>query len=346
MSERSGRSRSNIASTIPAALVLPVLAVHLASGCARSGFGGGLTGEVDAGTSLWVDADPSGGGDPVLADAAVPSEACDKMDILFVVDDSLSMAEEQANLAAKFPSFIDLLDQRTGGSGAPLDYRVAVTTTGRTVHYTVIRLEPLLDLLVSDVGANGVFVDDPACGAPRPWLERGDPDVAGTFSCLAQVGTGGPNLEMPLLATKLALVDRVTDGTNAGFLRDDALLALVILTDEDDCSRQDDNFEVGSFFSDACTGPEFDNVDNYVELLDAVKDGRWRWAAAVIAGPGPGVCESDSGISFEARRLQTFVSDAGNHAVFSSICEGDLTSGLMSALDTFEEACRDFPPVP
>ena len=49
---------------------------------------------------------------------------------------------------------------------------------------------------------------------------------------------------MPLYAAELALVDRVADGTNAGFRRDDALLAIVILTDEDDCSREDNNFTI------------------------------------------------------------------------------------------------------
>ena len=34
------------------------------------------------------------------------------------------------------------------------------------------------------------------------------------------------------------------DGPNAGFLRPDALLGVVIMTDEDDCSRTDNNFQI------------------------------------------------------------------------------------------------------
>ncbi|HTR50102.1 MAG TPA: hypothetical protein VMJ10_05290 [Kofleriaceae bacterium] len=57
------------------------------------------------------------------------------------------------------------------------------------------------------------------------------------FACVAQVGDLGCGFEAPLEAMKRAL-----DGTepqNAGFLRDDAYLAIVILTDEDDASIAD-----------------------------------------------------------------------------------------------------------
>ena len=60
------------------------------------------------------------------------------MDIVFVVDDSGSMAEEQSNLATNFPMFANLLAQYTTQSGEKLDYRVAITTTGRPENYTVV----------------------------------------------------------------------------------------------------------------------------------------------------------------------------------------------------------------
>jgi len=57
------------------------------------------------------------------------------------------------------------------------------------------------------------------------------------FSCIAQLGASGCGFEAPLEAMKKAL-----DGSrleNTGFLRDGAFLAVVILTDEDDCSIKD-----------------------------------------------------------------------------------------------------------
>jgi hypothetical protein len=54
-------------------------------------------------------------------------------DILFVVDDSGSMAAEQAKLAANFSVFIDNLDrtnaERAAAGLSPIDFHIAVTTT-------------------------------------------------------------------------------------------------------------------------------------------------------------------------------------------------------------------------
>ncbi len=160
---------------------------------------------------------------------------------------------------------------------------------------------------------------------------------------------------MPLLMTERAITDRVADETNAGFLREDALLAVVVLTDEDDCSRTDDpiTIEVPDPFSmpiaaaDECdpTSPMIEPLSRFMNALDTVKGDRGRWAMAVIAGPGPGTCTSSFGDAIEAGRLKQFLMDAGDNTVFSSICDGDLTGGLMSALQTFDAACQSFPPL-
>ncbi|WP_242342743.1 hypothetical protein [Anaeromyxobacter terrae] len=54
-------------------------------------------------------------------------------DILFVVDDSGSMAAEQAKLAANFTRFVDNLDrfnaERAAAGRSPIDFHIAVTTT-------------------------------------------------------------------------------------------------------------------------------------------------------------------------------------------------------------------------
>jgi hypothetical protein len=277
----------------------------------------------------------------------MPAQRCSKMDILFVIDDSGSMGEEQTNLASNFPQFINVLDTYQTAGGDFLDYRVAITTTGRDLDYTIqppaIPGFPTFPPITqSERGDNGAFVQD--CGMSRRWLERGDVDVSSTFSCAAKVGTSGPSLEMPLHTTKLALQDRMADNTNAGFLRDDALLAIVILTDEDDCSREDNNFTVEN---DACDSnlPQIVPTTQYLSFLDGLVGDRARWATAVIAGPGPGTCSSSFGDAIEARRLKEFVGQTGTNAVFSSICDGDLTSSLQDALDTFDAACDNFPPV-
>ena len=58
------------------------------------------------------------------------TEECRKMDLIFVIDDSGSMEEEQTNLASNFPMFASLLNSYTISTGETLDYRAAITTTG------------------------------------------------------------------------------------------------------------------------------------------------------------------------------------------------------------------------
>ena len=281
---------------------------------------------------------PNGPGGP---DEFGPGEACTKIDFVFVVDNSGSMAEEQGNLAANFPQFISVIDQYQTSTGTPLDYRVALTTTGRDITYG-LAIPGFPPITQTEIGDNGAFLQ--RCGMGRRWLERGDNDVAGTFACNAQVGTMGPGMEMPLFALELALGDRIADGTNEGFLRDDALLALVILTDEDDCSRKDDGFNVAD--TEICEGsPALIPPQEAIDFLDGVKQARGRWATAVIADPGPGDCTSAFGAAVEARRLGEFVGGTGENAVFSSICEGDLANALMDAINTFDAACQAFPDV-
>ncbi|MBI4510461.1 MAG: hypothetical protein HY698_12560 [Deltaproteobacteria bacterium] len=269
------------------------------------------------------------------------SEACDKMDIVFVIDNSGSMAEEQANLAASFPQFIDVLNEFVSAAGTKVDYRVAVTTTGID-----LTMDFLGWPLPMENGENGEFQTGENCSIPRRWLERADPGVSDAFSCVAKVGTAGSSYEMPLESLKLALHDRMAD-TNRGFLRDDALLAVVILTDENDCSREDRKITMRINNRDLCdtTDPKIQPVSAYIDRLDTIKRGRGRWATAVIAGPGPGKCQSSMGVADEATRLKDFVAQAGQNAVFSSICEGNLAGSLREAIQRFSAACDTFPQI-
>lgn len=271
-----------------------------------------------------------------VASAPGRPTACQKMDVVFVVDDSGSMREEQESLARAFPEFVSVLDTFRTGGGRPLDYRIAVTTTGRDLHYRVTGTP------VTELGANGAFRSTYAMS--RPWLERSDEAITAQLAVLANVGTSGPSIEMPLRALHLAFDERVKDGTNAGFLRDDALLSIVVLSDEDDCSRTDDDFEVRSQLCDLGAGVVLESIDSHAQFLDDLK-GAGRWAVAAIAGPGPGWCTSSFGTAAEAKRLRAFVERAGKNGAFASICDAQLGESLRKILGTFQDACTRFSPI-
>jgi hypothetical protein len=269
---------------------------------------------------------------------ARPSERCEKIDLLFVIDNSGSMGEEQTNLAANFPAFIQVIAE----SG--LDYRVAVTTSGMDYTYQQQLPPPIGGTIPTsqDGGDNGAMLQPSACTMPSRWIDAAHADPAMAFSCAANVGTTGPSDEMPLAAMRAAFDDRMTDGTNSGFRRPDALLGVVFLTDENDCSYEQ---SVTLSFAQTLCDSMMEPVSNYVGFLDSYTGDRGRWATAVIAGPGPSACSSTFGNADYAQRLDEFVTMTGTNAVFSSICDGDLTTGLAAALELFSEACDDFPPI-
>lgn len=257
---------------------------------------------------------------------------CEKMDVLFVIDNSGSMMQEQTNLIANFPAFISVLNN----SG--LDYRVAVTTTGRDYSYAMTTPIGGSIPMSQDGGDNGAMLKPGACNMTKRWIDKTDPDPSMTFSCVANVGIGGPSDEMPLSAMRDAFEERMTDGTNMGFRRPDSLLAVVFLTDEEDCSyEQSVTFGFGQSLCDSMMEP----VQSYVTFLDTYTGHRSRWATAAIAGPGPGSCSSTFGDAQEASRLKQFVTMTGQNGVMSSICDGDLSIGLTQALTLFQSACGD-----
>lgn len=105
-------------------LALGMLAACLVAGCDGSG------GAEDAAGGVEDVASPSDGGqnDTRPADDVTPNCERVKVDMLWVVDDSTSMCQEQVGLAAGMPSFVARLT-----SYVDIDLRVAVVTTAALV---------------------------------------------------------------------------------------------------------------------------------------------------------------------------------------------------------------------
>lgn len=276
------------------------------------------------------------------ASAQPPSSGvCDAMDILFVIDDSGSMEPAQESLKANFPRFMQVLSDFETNQGKQLDYRVAVTTTSVTFS------ERVLGETIETRGNDGALVT--GCGVTEPYVTRDTADVAGSFSCLASVGTQGSGIEMPVEALLLSL-EKGQD-----FFREDALLAVVVLTDEDDCSRLDRVIDTAMAPIDALLDPKAmdrwlcgpDKLRPPSEIaskLDTFKGDRSKWALSVIGWhPNDASCE---GALHEQSRpaevLASIVDEAGDNAIFSSICNEDLSGALTDAMNNFNFACESF----
>jgi hypothetical protein len=155
---------------------------------------------------------------------------CGQVDVLFVIDNSASMADEQANLVASFPGFITGIESILPSA----DYHVGVITTdanewnGTGCH----RIGALT------VATGGEASSDAQCGpyASGHRFMTAQDDLERAFSCAAQVGIEGSGVERPMDAIAAALDPLAADLAvcNSLFLREGALLVLVLITDEED----------------------------------------------------------------------------------------------------------------
>jgi hypothetical protein len=186
------------------------------------------------------------------ATQAVASPPQSKVDVLFMIDNSNSMEPKQASLMQFFPKFMERLQAME----PPLDMHIGIVTSDLGAGQFT---PPSCDTAGGD---KGVLQNSPR-GASCIVAQLDDPNdrflryadngatanftgtIEDAFSCYAAVGIGGCGFEHQLASVRAAFdtaFDPCHQGTNctaelnAGFLRPDAALALVLLSDEDDCS--------------------------------------------------------------------------------------------------------------
>ena len=169
--------------------------------------------------------------DPVVVVETFEQAPHQKVDLLFVVDDTGSMAEEQAALAESFAAFVGAIDE------LGLAYHIGVVTTA------------------SEGDEAGVLQGD-------PWIiTAASEDPVGDLAQAVEVGTDGVD-EAGLGAMVLALSTPLVDDDNRGFRRSDAALHVVVLSDDDDASEDvlgaDAAASATAFLEEQAEGTGFD----------------------------------------------------------------------------------------
>lgn len=279
--------------------------------------------------------------EPLFADEAIaplsPSEAerCQKVDFLYVVDNSASMMDKQANLARSFEGFSRIVQDTLGTT----DHQILVVDTddfnvgnmARGVHQPAQG-----DVCARVLGAglrSGAAGESCGVAGAQRFLRDDQPHLARTFSCLARVGTLGSVDERPieaLLAATGALGNEAA-ACNRGFLRQDAILVVTLITDEEDIESHGD-------------------PDGWRRDLIEVKHGRAR--SIVMLGliadnhlrgglPG-GPCDELSGSP--SPRLQRFV-ESFEHGSLGSVCAADYSAFFAEAVSSIDTACAAFEPL-
>lgn len=136
-----------------------------------------------------------------------------EVDILFVVDDSGSMGSHQANLARNVDKFTAAFGARTN-----IDFHIGVLTSS-------------MDSWSSAPTCCGRLVGNPA------YIDRTTPNGIIRLAQNLRVGTSGSATEKFFEPVLAALSPPLIDRDNAGFLRRNAFLALIFITDTEDQSQ-------------------------------------------------------------------------------------------------------------
>ncbi len=215
-----------------------------------------------------------------------------QVDIVWIIDDSGSMSEEQASLAANFLSFIRFADAQG------LDYHMAITTT---------------DTSGGSSAENGRFVPLTGSGV-RIVTPRTQPTPTQVFTQNARVGTGGSGSERGLDAAYLALSNPLLGAHNAGFLRPQAALSVVVVSDEEDGSTR--------------------TVDFYVSFLLGIKglQNANTFTFSAIVGDAPSGCSGAGGSASAGLRYIEVAERTGG--VVQSICTPDWARALENVSTT------------
>jgi len=216
-------------------------------------------------------------------------------DVLWVVDNSPDSLDLQLWLAGEFPAFLDSV------TAQGIDYHVGVVTT-----------------------------DDARFQGSTPVMDSSTPDLASAFSEAVLAKAGGSAVEQHFDIAEEAITPPLTSpgGDNEGFLRDDANLRVIFVTDSED---------VGD-----------DTVTAYVNTFQSIKLDPDQVVLHGISGQTGG-CTCDHADADVAPRLEQAI--AMTDGVSKSVCEldwatmlGDLATYSLTLLESFEltqEAAAD-----
>lgn len=207
-----------------------------------------------------------------------PVEPRDEIDLVVMVDNSGSMSEEQANFVSALPRLIDALSTGHIGSGAPDVQPVRSLHIGVITSDMGAGPNTGVPTCPRGLGDDGIMrsqsrITSSPCRATYPSnvfefepAGGGEAAFVSSVGCVANIGTGGCGFEQQLEATLKSVMpthsqdwmapgfvpplfmngngdlDAVAghaDIRNAGFLRPNSILAIVLLTDDEDCSVRD-----------------------------------------------------------------------------------------------------------
>ena len=187
-----------------------------------------------------------------------------KVDVLLAVDNSCSMAPYQEELASNFDEFLTFFIEGN------VEYQIGVVTT------SVAEAEPVAQNGCTQADVNAI----PSAGelVGGTWITPETPNAADAFGQAVRVGICGSGYEMGIESAYRAVTEPLASQVNAGFIRDDAYLSIIFVSDEQDASPLP--------------------VNQYINAFEQVKGQRNRdiFNASALVVADPADCGANSGL--------------------------------------------------
>ncbi|HLT40345.1 MAG TPA: hypothetical protein VK034_28900 [Enhygromyxa sp.] len=304
-------------------------------------------GEAETGGNEGNDTDPlldmaADEGRSSADDEGDPADECTNVDILFVIDNSGSMADQQESLIASFEGFVAGIQSNLAHAES---YHVGIVATSN-YWQNGDGCTDLGDLVTSTGGIeSSMCVGTPFTSGKR-YMDQTEIDLTAKFKCVADLGVGGSDDEMVAGAVLGALAPANNDpgACNDGFSRLDSLLVIVIITDEDDvpepymCDPDD------PFGSNPCmTTGSGGTPQEWYEAVVAHK-ANLPENVVVLSLLGQSI---DNGCgAVVASKLIGFTNRFGDNGFTGDVCADSYDEFFAAALPIVDQACENFVPVP
>jgi hypothetical protein len=272
--------------------------------------------------------DMDDGAQEATADDGMNEPQCAKVDVLYVIDNSPSMYEEQQTLIDNFGVFVS--DMQIALADVT-SYHVGVVTSDNYMNEGFLDdSTPVVNADHPDCRLLGGLVVQSQQGECTPFASGDnyitEQDVLeAEFGCVANVGEDGDSDErMGDALINAVNAGRLDTGCNRNFIRDDALLIVVMLTDENDSS----NASTQEWFDTLAAAK---GTEENVVMLSLIWDSSWNNCSSSLS-------ESDG------YTIEEFTQMFTNHAV-GNICDGSYAGFFQNAIPTITGACENFVPV-
>jgi hypothetical protein len=243
------------------------------------------------------------------------------VDILWVIDSSGSMKEEQNYLANNFEYLVTSLVD--GGAS----FQTAITSTDVCLEDGELSAECPVEYGGSNsTRLRGKFVGDSGSKV----IMDSDSDIISKFSEYTKVGIGGSGFEHGLQAAKLA-VKKSENGKNEKLVRDNAFLSIIVVSDEEDDGiglGMYDGYSKTNYVKEGFTDHKFTHED----LISYLKDvkGEGNFAISTVTGTRDDngeLCESAHSSPLEEGTQYIAAAKATGGAI-QSICDTDWSNSL------------------